>query len=144
MGFEDGSHGRYRHHFKLHQLNPSSREIRLLRILPGDYQTVLHTHLEHDLLEEAPTYHALSYEWGADDNLQPVTIDGKVVSLSTSFLRTSDTSMGRCKSGLTFCVSTKLIMPRRVIKWRCWVMYTGLQQQHTLGLVHGMRIVLLF
>ncbi|KAK5679110.1 hypothetical protein LTS10_008769 [Elasticomyces elasticus] len=50
-------------------------EIRLLRIQPGSGP--LFASLEYASLDSAPAYDALSYCWGAQQHMEPVTIDDK-------------------------------------------------------------------
>ena len=67
-------------------LNPSKKEIRLLRLHPEDedHKSPIHTSLIKVSLSDDPFYHALSYCWGDASSRDLVVVDGKPVSVTAN------------------------------------------------------------
>ncbi|KAH0420689.1 heterokaryon incompatibility protein [Colletotrichum camelliae] len=63
-------------------LNSHNQEIRLLHILPGRADELLELGLSSVSLSANPTYAALSYCWGPQDDLQDVKIEGTPFQIS--------------------------------------------------------------
>lgn len=49
-------------------------EIRILRLLPGQFEDEIQCILDHALLSETPEYTALSYAWGSPTETSPITL----------------------------------------------------------------------
>lgn len=66
------------------RLNPSRREIRLLRLLPGTWEEPLRCDLHVVSLEDQPTYKALSYAWGKLEISRTVRLCGQPFETTVS------------------------------------------------------------
>ncbi|THV45125.1 hypothetical protein BGAL_0527g00020 [Botrytis galanthina] len=59
-------------------------EIRVLRIEPGTFDDPIHCALSPCLLDDNPTYQALSYTWGDPSIRAPIKVDGHVFMATTN------------------------------------------------------------
>ena len=57
-------------------LDPSNREFRVLRLLPGEFADEIRCSLAKHALSAPPEYEALSYTWGASYYRRTVTVNG--------------------------------------------------------------------
>ena len=75
--------------YQYEALDSSSRDIRLLSILPGLQDDALHLRLRTYPLEDAidARYDAVSYMWGSADHLHEAYIDGKIMYLRDNIFR---------------------------------------------------------
>jgi Heterokaryon incompatibility protein (HET) len=62
------------------QLDPRSREIRLIQLLPGSYDDYVCCHMVVVSLSNEPKYKALSYTWGDLQITLPICVDGCILS----------------------------------------------------------------
>ncbi|KAM0426550.1 hypothetical protein ACHAPT_008242 [Fusarium lateritium] len=67
-----------------HQLELSQRQIRILRLLPGDGQEPVRCELETAFLADDPSYQALSYAWGDPLDRRPIFVDGKTTNVTVN------------------------------------------------------------
>ncbi|KAH8595447.1 hypothetical protein B0O99DRAFT_709890 [Bisporella sp. PMI_857] len=66
-------------------LQRSKNEIRLLKLLPADGNESLNSsacHIFHAALHEQPKFVALSYVWGAADNLRLILVENSEVRVN--------------------------------------------------------------
>lgn len=60
------------------------QSIRLLLLLPGEFNADIHFKLEHILLADNPQYEALSYVWGDASQTFEVFCDGNYLRITKS------------------------------------------------------------
>src|SRR2546423_4132352 len=65
-------------------LNPETREIRLLSILPGKWTDEIRCELRRFSLDSRPRYEALSYTWGDPSDTRPIILDGCEVRVTVN------------------------------------------------------------
>jgi hypothetical protein len=58
-------------------LDKSTSTIRLVLLLPGDFNDNIECHLLHASLDSELSYEALSYTWGDPEILRPVLLEGE-------------------------------------------------------------------
>ena len=69
-------------------LDLTKHSIRLLNILPGKAEDVVAISLRTvDLEVVKSAYDAISYEWGPENNLQPILIDGSKLMIRQNLWR---------------------------------------------------------
>ncbi|KAK5659022.1 hypothetical protein OQA88_1109 [Cercophora sp. LCS_1] len=77
-------------HFAYAPLNNQNEEIRLLTLLPGDFDEPIHCQIVTCSLKTSPTYNALSYVWGdvttASDPRNTVLLDSHSFSVTANLL----------------------------------------------------------
>lgn len=65
------------------QLEPEQRQIRILRVLPGDHGDPIRCTLRAAYLGDDPDYEALSYTWGdLNGSRSSISVDGQVVPVT--------------------------------------------------------------
>jgi Heterokaryon incompatibility protein (HET) len=62
--------------FPYSPLSAGTSKIRILHILPGQFDDAICCTLTHADLAAQPQYEALSYAWGDSSNTKPITLDG--------------------------------------------------------------------
>jgi hypothetical protein len=67
-----------------HPLDPARREIRLLKIIPGNKSTPVSCRLHISSLDATPPYAALSYTWGDAVVTEEIHVDGKRLPVRTN------------------------------------------------------------
>lgn len=65
-------------------LNRSQREIRILYLLPGEYDDPVRCELHAVSLSDKPGYEALSYSWGNQNVRHPIEVDGEETYITTN------------------------------------------------------------
>lgn len=60
------------------------KQIRLVKIEPGNFEDDIHVHLSIVSLEDQPVYEALSYTWGDLNVTAPISLDGKPFHVTTN------------------------------------------------------------
>lgn len=63
-------------------LEPKKREIRLLRLLPGDNDCPVKADLFRESLDNSPDFSVLSYSWGPESDKVPITVEGMTVMIT--------------------------------------------------------------
>jgi hypothetical protein len=85
-------------------LSSHKREIRLLRLQPGDETLELQCRLSVVSINSNPLYEALSYTWGDLNNTSSIAVDGHDVLIPSNLeqalrklrLNNSESAVGRC------------------------------------------------
>ncbi|RSL83700.1 hypothetical protein CEP51_004345 [Fusarium floridanum] len=67
-----------------HQLELNQRQIRILRLLPGEGQDPIRCTLETALLADDPSYQALSYAWGDPLDCRSITVDERTTNVTVN------------------------------------------------------------
>ncbi|KAI8711799.1 HET domain-containing protein [Fusarium sp. LHS14.1] len=67
-----------------HQLELNQRQIRILRLLPGESQDPIRCTLETAFLADYPSYQALSYAWGDPLDCRSITVDGRRINVTVN------------------------------------------------------------
>ena len=67
-------------------LTQSSREFRVLHILPGRKSQTVKSYLAVVSLYDRPNYEALSYVWGSQKSREPIRLCGRAVRVTTNLL----------------------------------------------------------
>lgn len=67
-----------------HQLELNQRQIRILRLLPGEGQDPIQCTLETAFLADDPSYQALSYAWGDPLDCRSITVDGRMTNVTVN------------------------------------------------------------
>ena len=65
-------------------LDPETREIRLISVLPGKWTDEIKCELNRFSLDSHPRYEALSYTWGDPNNTRPIVLDGCEVQVTVN------------------------------------------------------------
>ena len=65
-------------------LDNDKREIRLLRVLPGEFNSQIRCDLFKSSLVKPPRYKALSYVWGDSSNRRKIVVNGNDVSVTAN------------------------------------------------------------
>ncbi|KAK7975769.1 CHAT domain-containing protein [Apiospora arundinis] len=65
-------------------LDPTASEVRLLKLLPGNFDEAIHCELEARSLDHKPRYEALSYVWGDASVKRPVYVNGRLFQATSS------------------------------------------------------------
>jgi Heterokaryon incompatibility protein (HET) len=65
-------------------LNPETREIRLLSVLPGEWTDAIKCEVKRCSLNSRPRYEALSYAWGDRNDTRPIIVDGCEIRITAN------------------------------------------------------------
>lgn len=68
--------------YSLITLEPTKREIRLLRVLPGGRDGPVKTDLFRASLDSSPDFSVLSYSWGPESDKVPITVQGMTLMIT--------------------------------------------------------------
>lgn len=67
--------------YSLITLDPTKRDIRLLRLLPGTSHDPVKAEVLQGSLENSPDFSVLSYSWGPESDKMPITVETMTESL---------------------------------------------------------------
>jgi hypothetical protein len=65
----------------------SGSEIRLIKLLPGDWDDPIICELVYVRLDDRPKFMALSYAWGDPKKTRPITLNGQAYNITTSLFQ---------------------------------------------------------
>lgn len=78
-------------------LDLARRQIRILHLMPGNFEDPIHTTLSLAYLEDHPQYEALSYVWGDPNVCMSITVNGKDQLVTTNLWA----ALRRCRLTIT-------------------------------------------
>ncbi|RSL59562.1 hypothetical protein CEP54_007220 [Fusarium duplospermum] len=73
--------------YSLITLEPTKREIRLLRLLPGGRDDPVKADLFRESLDSSPDFSVLSYSWGPESDKVPITVQGMTMMITRNLLQ---------------------------------------------------------
>ncbi|KAI8716168.1 HET domain-containing protein [Fusarium sp. LHS14.1] len=68
--------------YSLNTLEPKQREIRLLRLLPGNSDDPVKADLFRESLDNSPDFSVLSYSWGPESDKIPISVQGMTLKIT--------------------------------------------------------------
>ncbi|KAF2254492.1 hypothetical protein BU26DRAFT_417709, partial [Trematosphaeria pertusa] len=68
--------------YRYKPLTPTTQEIRLLTLLPGEWASPIECNVKHVDLDDGPEYEALSYTWGDLNDKVDIRVEGATFSVT--------------------------------------------------------------